>query len=44
MQSLDEAGTTWQKAARYKMVSDLAALAGEDDGSGMVASPDDENP
>lgn len=31
MQSLDEAGTTWQKAARYKAVSDLASLAAEDD-------------
>ncbi len=31
MQSLEEAGTTWQKAARYKIVSDLAKLAGDDD-------------
>ena len=42
MLSLDEAGTTWQKAARYKMVSDMAKLAADDDdGSQMVASIDD---
>ena len=40
MRSLDVAGTTWQKAAHYKMVSDLAALAGDDeDGTLLVASP-----
>lgn len=40
MQSLEEAGTTWQNAARSKKVSDLAKLAGEDDdddGTLMVA-------
>ena len=35
--SLEKAGTTWQKAAHYKMVSDLAEIAGEDDL--MVAEP-----
>lgn len=41
MQSLEESGTTWQKAAHYKMVSDLAKLAADDDdildGAQMVA-------
>ncbi len=41
MQSLDEAGTTWQNAAHYKMVADLASLAGEDDDVPMVASQDE---
>jgi excinuclease ABC subunit C len=38
MQSLSEAGTTWQKAAHYKMVQDLALLAGEDDDDGSLAA------
>lgn len=42
--SLGEAGTTWQKAARAQMLSDLAKQASlggedEDDGTLMVASP-----
>ena len=43
MDSLEEAGTTWQKAAKSKKTADLAALAAledDDDGSLMVASPD----
>ena len=43
MDSLVEAGTTWQKAAQSKHTANLAALALEDDdddGSLMVASPD----
>ena len=43
MDSLVEAGTTWQKAAQSKHTANLAALAledDEDDGTLMVASPD----
>ena len=51
MQSLDVSGTTWQKAAHYKMISDLALLAGGIDGTyeenedinggnALVASPE----
>ena len=46
MDSLVEAGTTWQKAARSKHTANLAALAlqdDDDDGTLMVASPDDLN-
>ncbi len=43
MMSLDEAGTTWQNAAHYKMIADLASLAGEDDDVPMVASEDAED-
>ncbi|MBP5452104.1 MAG: excinuclease ABC subunit UvrC [Treponema sp.] len=46
MDSLDKAGTTWQKAAKSKKTADLAALAAledDDDGSLMVASPDSLN-
>ena len=46
LQSLDQAGTTWQKAAHYKMVADLAEMAGDDengdDGTLMVASSTDQ--
>ena len=44
MESLVEAGTTWQKAAQSKHTANLAALALEDDdddGTLMVAAPDD---
>ena len=40
MQSLGEAGTTWQKAAHRKDIADLASLAAEDnDGELEVAEP-----
>ena len=42
MQSLGEAGTTWQKAAHRKDIADLASLAAEDDGSLMVASGEEQ--
>ncbi|MBO4321226.1 MAG: excinuclease ABC subunit UvrC [Treponema sp.] len=42
MDSLEQAGTTWQKAAKSKKTIDLAALAlGDDDGTLIAASPNE---